>query len=181
MNRHLRVWLPLSSLIVVLSFAAPPVAPLTRTTSAAQPGTPPQVGSALLSPLPSACIGALPPGAGVPVCCMFGYVLLDGEPVEGAKLTITSAHGTLEGWTERSPDNEQPFYRVSLSDPPVSAQEGETITIMAEYRCWAARNISTSCCHATRMSTLRLRGRSSRRGGRDSSTIPSASLSTAPG
>src|SRR5690349_13613012 len=84
-------------------------------------------------PLPKSCGGGLPPGASIPTCCMFGYVFIDGQPVAGAKVTITSAHGSVEEWTDVGPDSPLPYYRTSLSDPPLSVQAGDTITIQAEY------------------------------------------------
>src|SRR6266545_3640176 len=85
-----------------------------------------------LVPLPGGCGGVLPPGEPGPVCCMSGYVYLDGQPVNGAKLTILGPGGSLTAWTELS-DSPQPYYRVSLSDPPIQALAGTTITITAEY------------------------------------------------
>src|SRR6266508_2478133 len=133
MKQHRRVLLPGIVLLMLVSFAAPHALPMAQARLVNQPGTAPQTASATLSPLPSSCGAGLPAGSAAPVCCMFGYVLLDGQPIEGAKVTITSAHGTLEGWTERSPDNQQPYYRARLSDPPSRAQERESITIVAEY------------------------------------------------
>jgi DNA-binding beta-propeller fold protein YncE len=86
-----------------------------------------------LTPLPIGCIGGLPPGAGVPTCCMFGYVLIDGQAVAGARVTVTSAHGSVTLWTSSGAGSAQPYYRVSLSDAPLSVQSGETITIEASF------------------------------------------------
>jgi len=133
MKSYVRVLVLLTSLLLALPLGAPSTALLTQAKGTDRPAIPLDATAAALSPLPSSCGAGLPAGSAAPVCCMFGYVLLDGQPIEGAKVTITSAHGTLEGWTERSPDNQQPYYRVSLSDPPLSAQEGESITIVAEY------------------------------------------------
>lgn len=73
-------------------------------------------------------------GEGVAACCMFGYVYLDGVAVAGAKVTITSAHGSMETWTSTNNlDNPDPYYRLSLSGEPLSTHPGETITITAEY------------------------------------------------
>src|SRR5262249_16296191 len=65
--------------------------------------------------------------------CMFGYVIIDGQAVAGAKVTIASAHGNVEVWTDYGSDSPQPYYRTSLSDAPLSAQAGDTITITVEY------------------------------------------------
>jgi hypothetical protein len=88
-----------------------------------------------LIPLPRSCGGGLPPGQAGAVCCMFGYVVIDGQAVAGAKVTITNtANGkSEEAWTEDGPNSPQPYYRISLSDPPLNAQVGNTITIKAEY------------------------------------------------
>lgn len=89
--------------------------------------------SAPLVPLPKSCGGGLPAGDSAPACCMFGYVFIDGQPVDGAKVTITSDHGRIEEWTSTGPDSTQPYFRTSLSDPPLRAQTGETVTVVAEY------------------------------------------------
>jgi hypothetical protein len=88
-----------------------------------------------LIPLPRGCGGGLPPGQAGAVCCMFGYVLVDGQAVAGARVTITNtANGKSEEvWTEYGPNSPQPYYGISLSDPPLSAQVGNTITVKAEY------------------------------------------------
>ena len=83
--------------------------------------------------LPKSCGGGLPPGASVPACCMFGYVFIGGRAVEGAHVTISGSRGSVETWTERGPDSPLPYYRTSLSDAPLSAEVGESITIVAEY------------------------------------------------
>lgn len=89
--------------------------------------------SSSLRPLPGSCGGGLPPDASVPVCCMFGYVIIDGQAVAGATVTITSAHGTRSYTTDYALIQDQPTYRMDLSSAPLSAQQGDTITIKAEY------------------------------------------------
>lgn len=89
---------------------------------------------ATLQPLPGTCGSGLGTrNADSSVCCMYGYVLIDGRPVSGAKVTIAGANGQIEQWTTFEAGSEAPFYRVSLSAPPLSAQPGEHITITAEY------------------------------------------------
>ncbi|HEU4322360.1 MAG TPA: clostripain-related cysteine peptidase [Roseiflexaceae bacterium] len=98
------------------------------------PFTPPDVqATGELIPLPTSCIGGLPPGAGVPTCCVFGYVLMDGQAVAGARVTISSAHGSQTLWTAPGAGSVQPYYRASLSDTPLLVQAGETITITASF------------------------------------------------
>src|SRR5262245_34326889 len=117
----------------LLIFAPPhPVRPAQATPPRPAPATAPTVSSALV-PLPNSCGGGLPPGEGTPVCCMFGYIFIDGQAVAGARVTISSAHGNVEVWTDYSSDSPQPYYRTSLSAAPLSAQANDTITITAEY------------------------------------------------
>jgi sugar lactone lactonase YvrE len=124
MVRHLRLLLALVCLAGLLPLVRPQIAPAAQTAAPAA--------SALIA-LPGSCGGGLPPGANVPVCCMFGYVFIDGQAVEGAKVTIISAHGKVETWTATGPDSPQPYYRTSLSAAPLSAQAGDSITIEAQY------------------------------------------------
>ncbi|GAB4207812.1 MAG: clostripain-related cysteine peptidase [Roseiflexaceae bacterium] len=100
----------------------------------ASPFTPPDIQSTgQLIPLPASCIGGLPPGGGVPTCCVFGYVLMDGQAVAGARVTISSARGSQTLWTAIGAGSTQPYYRASLSDAPLLVQAGETITVTASF------------------------------------------------
>lgn len=92
-----------------------------------------QAEDAGLIPLPKSCVGGLPPGEGDPACCLFGYVFVDGQPVAGARVTVTTAGGAVEDWTGEGPDSSLPYFRLSLSDPPLSAVAGDTITISVVY------------------------------------------------
>src|SRR5262245_12896118 len=59
-------------------------------------------------PLPGGCGGGLPPDEVPPICggnlppsepcCISGYVFVDGQPVQGAKVTIHSLQGDLIVW-----------------------------------------------------------------------------------
>src|SRR5258706_9015421 len=91
--------------LVALASLCLGVSPRTSTAAqaAAEPVAPPgatgSAGSAGLIPLPKSCGGTLPPGSGAPACWMFGYVFTHGQAAQGARGTITNAHGTLGAWT----------------------------------------------------------------------------------
>lgn len=128
MNRRIYVLLILASLCGLLPLTAARAVPQSKPAQA----TPTDAPSPFV-PLPKSCGGGLPPGTSIPTCCMFGYVFIDGQPVAGAKVTITSNHGSIEVWTDTAPDSPLPYYRTSLSDAPLSVQAGETITIQVQY------------------------------------------------
>lgn len=124
--------------LLVASFAPHVIAAVARVP--APPGGQPlaadltQLSTAGLTAL-SGCARVLPPNEGVPACCMFGYVFLDGEPVAGARVTITSgANGaSTTTFTEDSPNSAQPSFRANLSRAPLSAQPGDVLTIRVAY------------------------------------------------
>lgn len=124
-----------SALLLMVSVFVPRLTPLTETrVQEAAPSTtslPSADGS--LVPLAKRCGSTLPPGAGVPVCCMFGYVFADGEPVAGAKVTITIGDRRLEVWTELQDDNSEPYYKVDLSSTPLNTQAGNTVIVEVRY------------------------------------------------
>ncbi len=78
------------------------------------------------------CFYGGPSGTTGTVCCMSGYVILDGNAVAGAKITITSPHGSVVTWSVNVPGS-APFYSISLNNAPLNAQVGDSITITVEY------------------------------------------------
>ncbi len=129
MTHRLLALFPLSFL-ALLAIITLLIAPLPTISPELQAATPADAG---LVPLPGGCGGANPPGAGETVCCMYGYVFVDGQAIVGAKVTISNSNGSVVVWTETGPDSVQPYYQLSLSDPPLQARPGETISIVAEY------------------------------------------------
>jgi hypothetical protein len=123
--------------IIMLVCAIIPPPPLRVRPVAAQaaPGATPAtpLSSSALIPLPARCGGTLPPSAGVPACCVSGYVLIEGQPVANAEVTITSPRGTAVFWTQQRPNHPQPYYRASLSEEPLQVEAGEVITLTAKY------------------------------------------------
>jgi sugar lactone lactonase YvrE len=117
---------------ICLAILVPPVAqPYAASPIIARPHA--TQSSANLVPLPSRCPIGLPPGSDEAVCCMFGYVLIDGQAVAGAQVNITSPHGSMAVWTEQQPDTTQPYYRVNLSAAPLSVRPGDTLTVDVTY------------------------------------------------
>ncbi|NNJ11188.1 PKD domain-containing protein [Chloroflexales bacterium ZM16-3] len=96
-----------------------------------------------LAPLPKGCGGGLPPNADAPVCCMFGYVFMDGQPVSDAYVLVyvPGTDRSVGAWTALGPDSDQPYFRLSLSGAPLSLQPGEVVKIDAYY---ASHAVTTS-------------------------------------
>lgn len=88
-----------------------------------------------VAPLPRRCGRILPPDSGDPACCMFGYVFLDGQPVEGARVTVSipTSQEPRVVWTELGSDSPQPYYSLDLSAAPLRAIPGSEVTITVEY------------------------------------------------
>lgn len=101
------------------------------TTLPAQAQEGPSVASRDLVPLPGNCSG-LVPGDQTPVCCAAGYVLVDGEPVAGAEVEISSAEGTLVVSTSSDGEISEPYYAATLSDT-LSVVPGEWVTFTVSY------------------------------------------------
>lgn len=85
--------------------------------------------------LPGGCIGVTPPGgSGPPVCCISGYVWMDGQPVAGASVTITASNGYRQTViTDNHQESLQPYFRLVLSKPPLNIEAGQSITITVRY------------------------------------------------
>lgn len=109
-----------------------------------QQGNQPSVASTFI-PLPGSCIGGLPPADGSPVCCMFGYVFVDGVAVAGAHVQISNQHNqSLDVWTAYGPHSDQPYYQVSLTNAPLTMRAGEQLTVVADY---SSHSMVTSLSH----------------------------------
>ena len=95
--------------------------------------------------LPRGC-GSVTPGSGAaPVCCVSGYVWVDGQAVEGASVTISAADGhSLTVLTAYVPESAQPYYRAALSLPPLEVQAGATLTVTARYGGHTASTVFTA-------------------------------------
>jgi sugar lactone lactonase YvrE len=97
--------------------------------ASAMAAPPQQVG-----PLPRGCIRVTPPGAAEPICCVSGFVFLDGQAVAGAEVHIQSRDGELTTFTRVYSGAEAPaHYQVILSGAPLNVREGQPITITASY------------------------------------------------
>lgn len=88
-----------------------------------------------VAPLPRGCGSVTPSGEPLAACCISGFVYINGEPVVGAEVTITSPRNTrVVLYTQVYSGTEaRPFYQLSLSAEPLAIQSGETITITARY------------------------------------------------
>jgi DNA-binding beta-propeller fold protein YncE len=85
-------------------------------------------------PLPGGCGRVTPPGEAGPVCCISGFVYMDGQPIAGAEVQVRNRNGgqvTLV--TQLYSDSATPYYRLNLTAPPLEVQEGAPITVTARY------------------------------------------------
>ncbi len=103
------------------------------TATVALPAAPVLAVESPLVPLPRRCGGFLPPDAGSPVCCVFGYVFVDGRPVAGARVTISNGQGSQTVWTEFGSDSPSPYFSADLSSGPLLAEPGSSVSITVDY------------------------------------------------
>ncbi|MEI6775568.1 MAG: kelch repeat-containing protein [Chloroflexales bacterium] len=122
-----------------LSTSAAPTPPVLSTSimPAAPPPhantTPPPATVTGIPPLPRSCIrGGTPLDSfAEAICCVSGFVYLNGVPVAGANVTINVAGRTLTTTTKSGPDSGQSYYAASLNAAPLSAKPGNTVIITA--------------------------------------------------
>ncbi|MBV7328787.1 6-bladed beta-propeller [Chloroflexi bacterium TSY] len=140
-TKHIRIVL---FVLVALSFsrtdvplsvqAANAQEPMIRSTAEAELNAMP-INIQSLIPLPNGCLGNLPPGNPKPVCCISGYVFLNGHPVDGATVQITTGEGqsTSAKTQIQRPGDTLAFYSLNLSSQPLNVRPGDMITITATY------------------------------------------------
>jgi len=135
--RHLTQWTLILALPLLAAAALTP-----RSSTAVAPGATdnaPAPTAPLLSrapapvPLPEECGGVNPPGQSDPACCAYGYVYYDGAPLAGADVTLQGPGGALVVATEDGPASADPYFSVSLSDPPLQVGVSDTITLSVSY------------------------------------------------
>ncbi|MBN1178919.1 MAG: PKD domain-containing protein [Anaerolineae bacterium] len=81
-------------------------------------------------PLPRSCGFSTPGG----VCCVFGYVYLDDEAIQGAQVTLTTPAGaSVTVTTTYAVDNPAPYYSASLSAAPLNVEPGTPLTVTAVF------------------------------------------------
>lgn len=97
-------------------------------------------------PLPTDCDGVADPlTPPEDVCCVFGYIYLNGMPQEGVTVQITSIHSQLNLVTAVGAKSNFPYYSADLASAPLSVISGENITIratsasMSSVRSWTAQ------------------------------------------
>ena len=133
---HLANFFRLNIILTLLGlFLSPASVHAGSSTLAAQANTPALASLAgdLLTPLPRDCNDVTPPGDPPVVCCLFGYVTVNGVPVAGAQVTVTGAHGSVVVTTQSGPDSGFPYYHLVLSTSPLNVQVGDTLTITVSY------------------------------------------------
>ena len=126
MHRHIRVFLFVLLILVLLPFVAPALPP-----SRAAPASMP-LAVAGVPALPRSCIRAAPLDSfAKAVCCVNGYVYLNGVPIADAEVIITVGERRLDTRTQIGPDSSHPYFMVSLNATPLQARPGDTVTISA--------------------------------------------------
>jgi len=69
-----------------------------------------------------------------PTSCVKGYVYIEGQPIEGAEVTITAPNGNQQQvLTKILTGTIQPTFRVSLGATPLNIHPGDSVTITASY------------------------------------------------
>jgi DNA-binding beta-propeller fold protein YncE len=86
-----------------------------------------------LVPLPGGCGTGTPPGDNDPVCCLFGYVFVNGQAVAGAEVTISSGGSSYTTISRAGLASEEPYFEAKLSDAPLRLQPGATLSISVSY------------------------------------------------
>ncbi len=84
-------------------------------------------------PLPPGCIGGTPAGEEQPVCCISGFVFVEGQPMLNAEVIIDTASGAVitTTTTYQAGLEPNPYYTVDLSSFRIAP--GEFITLTARY------------------------------------------------
>ena len=87
-----------------------------------------------IDPLPGGCIGNTPAGSDALVCCISGFVFLNGQKISNAQVTIVDKVGTLtQAPTEVHDSANGPYYRINLAGLTRPITPTDVITIYATY------------------------------------------------
>lgn len=86
-----------------------------------------------LVPLPRSCGGFTPKPGEPAVCCIWGYVFLEGRPIAGATVRVVHPAGSFETKTELLPDRLDPHFQMLLRNDRFRIEPGETVKIVVEY------------------------------------------------
>ena len=84
-----------------------------------------------LEPLRRRCTTTLPPDQGV-VCCLFGYIIVDGQVVQGAHVTAHTLAHSISTTSSADAEQEQPIYSLELN-PALGIHPGENLALSVEY------------------------------------------------
>lgn len=66
------------------------------------------------------------------VCCVSGYVYLNGGPVAGATVTISANGESVTVQTADGAGSDEPYFSASLSNEPLSVEPDDVVTVTAE-------------------------------------------------
>ena len=66
------------------------------------------------------------------VCCVSGYVYLNGGPVAGATVTISANGESITVQTANGAGSDEPYFSASLSNEPLEVEPGDEVTVTAE-------------------------------------------------
>ncbi|MCB0094104.1 MAG: hypothetical protein KDE46_00235 [Caldilineaceae bacterium] len=88
----------------------------------------------VIIPLPQGCIDASPPNEQVPVCCISGFVYVNGQIVGGAEVIIESSQGQAIIYSEvHQGVEERPYYQANLNDAPLTVEPNDLISVTVRY------------------------------------------------
>ena len=96
----------------------------------------------VVDPLPNGCIRPTPPGEEAPICCLSGFVYVEGQSVKDATITIADAKGVIGTvYTQHYRGTERnPYYYVDLTKLNIRSLNatqpitpGNVITLTANY------------------------------------------------
>jgi Tol biopolymer transport system component len=120
-------------LLAILMLTLLVLVPAPRPTTASARPVPLLAAANVPVPLPRECGGVNPPGQPDPACCAYGYVYYDGVPVSSAAVTVQGPGGAQAVTTSGGEASDDAYFTVSLSDAPVGASVGNTITLSVSY------------------------------------------------
>ncbi|MFN8501900.1 hypothetical protein [Kouleothrix sp.] len=84
-----------------------------------------------LEPLRRRCTTTLPPDQGI-VCCVFGYIIADGQVIQGAQVTAHTPAHSISTTSSTDAEQEQPIYSLELN-PALDIHPGENLALSVEY------------------------------------------------
>jgi len=137
-KRRIMFGLVILTMTLILGWSGSSVPPVAADEGAPTPPTeqrtPMSVSNQTPPPLSGGCIsGAVPiDDYDQIVCCVNGYVYLNGGAVAGATVTISANGQSVTVPTADGAGSDSPYFSASLSNEPLNVQPGDVVTVTAE-------------------------------------------------